>query len=198
MIRINHTWREVLSSAGLPSSSEVLDQPLWMCEHLEGYQSNSLGDDEYLELLGSFLTLGSPEEARRAHDYVVKETYPGAVELIEELNAAGVMTGCLSNTNKLHWDALLSGRFPIVDALRIRLASHELAKNKPDPEVYERFEEAAGVDPWDIVYFDDTPGHVEAGRRRGWRSYLIDPADDPVAQMRRALESEMLLDELHA
>jgi len=199
LIRICGTWGEALGVCGLQSQNPAADLSLSSFPGLEAHQSGALTEEQYFEQLAQYLGLSGSDEAVRVHEGIVKEEYHGAFEFVRELNENGLSTGCLSNTNEYHWRQLLdTERFPVMSELQVRLASHELALNKPDPEVFRRFEEEARVEGPEIVYFDDTAGHVEAAKSLGWRAYLIDPAEDPIAQMRQALRTELLLDDLHA
>jgi FMN phosphatase YigB (HAD superfamily) len=126
------------------------------------------------------------------------QEYPGALQLIEELNRLPeVATACLSNTNAVHWRRLAGedGRieYPAVLALRHRLASHLLGCAKPDAMIYERaratfFEPRAGR-PEDIIFFDDLPENVASARAAGWTAFEVDPHGDTAGQMRSALVS---------
>ena len=138
-----------------------------------------------------------PRDVEAVWDGYTLGIYPGALELVDELNAAGVATACLSNTNATHWaimnDAADGCHFPF-DRLTHAFASHVLRLRKPDDAIYAHVEAAAGVEPGRILFFDDVEENVEGARRRGWRAHRIDPApDDPLPQVRSHLRSHGVL-----
>ena len=55
--------------------------------------------------------------------------------------------------------------------------SSELGATKPDPGCYDAVTRALGVPAGAIVFVDDGPGNVAAGRRAGWRSALFASGD---------------------
>jgi len=185
LVRITLRVPEAAARAGL----EHLDVPNVGFGDLAcvlDYQAGRIDTTSYLRQLAEVLH-GTEGEALAVHNHIPIEPYPGTLELVRSLK---VRTACLSNTNGLHWNEMLhSGRFPNVEALQLKVASHVLSLEKPDPAIFARFEELAGVGGDDILLFDDGPLNVAAARLVGWQSELIDPAGDTAAQMRKHLES---------
>jgi putative hydrolase of the HAD superfamily len=119
--------------------------------------------------------------------------YPGAVELLDALSAAGVPTACLSNTNDPHWrlmnDPVSHTYFPF-HKLTHAFASHLVRLRKPDDAIYAHVERATGVPGEKIVFFDDVEENVEGARRCGWRACHVDPRpDEPLLQVRAVLRT---------
>lgn len=201
LVRICRSWAEACARATLAERN-----PEWFAGNVwkqlrrtvgDRYQCGLIDCDSYHAELaqqngGAYTAL----ELRRIHDAWTLEEYPGALELVQALNALpSVSTACLSNTNHGHWVRLanLDGRseYPSVLALRHRLASHLLGCAKPDPRIYElafsTFAEGGRLQPSDVVFFDDLAENVSAARAAGWSAFLVDPSGDTAAQMRRAL-----------
>lgn len=152
------------------------------------FQAGTLDERAYLAEFAKFGG-SSVEEAKSVHNHILIEPYPGTLELIRDLQAEGLQTACLSNTNALHWQEMLhSGRFPNVARLDAHVASHELKLEKPDPRFYRAFEALLGAQAGQITFFDDGLANMEAARACGWRTELIDPTGDPTEQMRAFLE----------
>ena len=146
--------------------------------------------DAFCREAGPVLGL-STTEVSSIWDAYTRGPYPGAVELLDDLNAAGVRTACLSNTNDNHWrlmsDPASHTYFPF-DRLTHAFASHLVRLRKPDAAVYAHVEQTAGVPGESIVFFDDLPENVAAAKARGWNAYAVDPtADNPLPQIRRWL-----------
>lgn len=202
-MRICRSWDEACVQAQLPYrnpaafASEVMRSR--RKDVVDRYQRGELeADAYYVELSLAVDGLYSIPEVELIHAAWTLQEYPGALELIQELNGVpGVTTACLSNTNAVHWRRLAGEdgltEYPAVLALRHRLASHLLGCSKPDAIIYERarttfFESLAGR-PEDIIFFDDLPENVASARAAGWTAFEVDPHGDTPAQMREALVS---------
>ena len=66
--------------------------------------------------------------------------------------------------------------------------STELGVRKPDPRPYEAALEALGMPADAVVFIDDNPTYVEAGRRAGMRSVWLDVLDPAAAFEAAAIE----------
>ncbi|MBX3119683.1 MAG: HAD-IA family hydrolase [Fimbriimonadaceae bacterium] len=187
MIRICHTWNDALVHAGLTPSKPLLDNlPLGGFPEFDAFQDGLIPFDEYAIKLGEFLGI-EPDQAKVAHNAILKEMYPGTLQIVRELQAAGLVTGCLSNTNEPHWQTMHSGQFPNIHELKVRLASQEAGVSKPEERFFRMFEEQSGLEPGEILYFEDTLINVEAGKAFGWNAVKIDPDGDVEGQMKEAL-----------
>ncbi|MCW5936569.1 MAG: HAD-IA family hydrolase [Fimbriimonadaceae bacterium] len=186
MARICQTWDEALAAAGLP----VPAAPLGRLQDFAGfdeYQAGLLDEAAYLAALTAYLGV-APEEAKAAHCHILVEPYPGTDRVVEAVRRAGLVTGCLSNTNALHWDDLVkNGRFPALVDLQVKVASHLVGANKPSCEIYRAFENAAGIRADECLFFEDIPAYVEGAVACGWQAVWIDPKGDTAKQMSDAL-----------
>jgi HAD superfamily hydrolase (TIGR01509 family) len=152
------------------------------------YQSGEWDEERYLPSLAMSLGI-EPSEAARAHNAILIEPYPGAHELVCEIEESGIRTAVLSNTNTLHWTSLVDPvRFPTVARIALKMASHEVGFSKPDPRIFQHAAEFFGFAPGRVAFFDDSPANVEAANSVGWEGCWIDPFGDPSAQMRRWLK----------
>jgi HAD superfamily hydrolase (TIGR01509 family) len=207
LVRIVRSWDEGCGRAGLPARN-----PEWFAGNefrslrsalVDQYQAGLIDcSGYYAELARAIDGVYSPVELEAIHQAWTLEHYPGAVELVRELNATEfVTTACLSNTNHSHWVRLVGedgkAEYPAVAELEHRLASHRLGCLKPDARIYElayaRFCEQAVVAPRDVFFFDDLPENVSAARAVGWSAFQVDPAGDTVRQMRRVLADAGIL-----
>jgi putative hydrolase of the HAD superfamily len=124
-------------------------------------------------------------------DKFLYRAFAGGAELVEELNARGVATACLSNTNASHWrimnDPAEEAHFPL-HRLTHRFASHLVRARKPDPAIYEHVERETGIAPPAIVFFDDVVENIEAAIKRGWKARRVDPkSENPIPMIRSEL-----------
>jgi putative hydrolase of the HAD superfamily len=79
----------------------------------------------------------------------------------------------LSNTNELH---AVKFRVQFADALRHfrhLVLSHEVRGRKPEAAVYAHATACAGCAPEEVLFFDDLPANVEAGRAAGWNAVVF-------------------------
>jgi len=79
--------------------------------------------------------------------------------------------GCLSNTNSIHWDRLLS-HYDFMNHFDRRFASQILGCAKPKSIIYEKVEKLLAAEPRAILFFDDRQDNVEAAARLGWNARL--------------------------
>ena len=95
---------------------------------------------------------------------------PGARDLIEQVSAAGWRTGCLSNSNELHWplkrDGMELGRL-----LDTHFVSHEIGHVKPDREIYQTVIAQLGVRADEILFVDDNQINVDGARAVGMEAF---------------------------
>lgn len=173
LVEIANTWEEAMQAAGLecrlPGRTPLIEAPLFI-----EYQAGEVDEATYLRSLAAYLGLEDVGDALTAHDSILLREVAGVPDVVARLNEAGFVTGCLSNTNALHWAELnRPERFPGIAALGVRLASHEIGANKPDTAAFRAFEAAAGASGPEVAFYDDHPGNVEAARRLGWRAELV-------------------------
>jgi FMN phosphatase YigB (HAD superfamily) len=90
------------------------------------------------------------------------------VDLQRRLRKRGIPTWIFSNTNPIAL-AHIRRQFPFFEQFDGYVLSFEHGAMKPDPVIYERVEKATGRRGAEILYMDDRPENVEAGRARGWR-----------------------------
>lgn len=185
LVQINHTWGAAGAQAGLTVKEDL---GLGADADLTAYQGAEISEDEYLARLATRQGFAGPDDARRLHMAILSDPYPGSLELVHVLHAAGLRTACLSNTSALHWPYLTSAdHYPAIAALQHHFASHELGLNKPDAAIYASVELALSLEGPEIMFFDDGAKNVAAAQKRGWQGVVIDPHNDPVRQMRTAL-----------
>lgn len=193
LVRVAYTWGEAARQAGIQlSKPDSAHQRLSATPEFEAYQARQIGLQEFLQALRSDLGLADVEEALRLHQGILMDPMPGTHELVQDLEAAGLRTGCLSNTNGAHWTYLRDpGHYPAIARLQVPVASHEVGLAKPDPAIYRKFEEISGCAPDEILFFDDLQENVDAARASGWQAMRVDPAQDTAAQMRGHLRAAL-------
>ncbi len=123
----------------------------------------------------------SPDEFLRSFAAWPTGPFPGA-ELLVSQTAGVVPTGCLSNTNIVHWEEHFL-RWPLLGWFEFRFASHEMGVLKPDREVFELVLARLGLPAERVLFLDDNLLNVEGAASCGMRSVLV----QGVAEAQRAL-----------
>jgi FMN phosphatase YigB (HAD superfamily) len=151
------------------------------------YQAGKIPFDHYLSELSLFAGCAYAD-ALKIHNGIIVREYDHVGQLVDELRTRGYRLGCLSNTNGPHWMHLVeTGAYPTIQSLEMKMASHLVGLNKPDPRIYELFCSTFHLEPAQIVFFDDHAVNVAAANSLGWTANLIRPGDDTADQMRAHL-----------
>ena len=80
---------------------------------------------------------------------------PGLVELLDALEAAGMPKAICTGSRRKLLDAILS-RFELENRFQFTLAAEDIARGKPDPEIYQRAAERFGLDPRQMLVLEDS------------------------------------------
>ena len=188
MAEISHSWEEAAAVAGVKCSNLGEDNTKLASFHaFDQYQAAEITLDEYLDHLAVFVGCDRAD-ALKVHNGILVVEYPGVQELVDELHAKGYRTGCLSNTNEPHWEVLaMNGQYPAIHSLGMKMASHLVGINKPDPAIFNRYCEEYQLEPETIIFFDDGILNVESAASCGWNARRIDPSQNTPSQMRKYL-----------
>lgn len=206
LVRICRSWQEACARIGLEvRHSEAWDENRTARRVVtQQYGTGRIDCGSYARQIAQ-LTGGlyTAQEIMRVHDAWTIEDYPDVSDLLTRLNAAGLPTACLSNTNHSHWVRLAhedDGRdragepeFPVVRLIQHRYASHLMGLAKPDPAIYAAFEQAMNAPPGGILFFDDLEENITAARQAGWIARQIDYRTDTAPQIESHLRELGLL-----
>lgn len=110
---------------------------------------------------------------------------PGASDLVSAVRAH-VPVACLSNTNRVHWEAG-AARWPLLHEFDQTFLSFEIGLVKPDREVFDHVVSALGVPADEIVFLDDNALNVDAANDVGLRARRVvgvEQAKDVLVEMR--------------
>ncbi len=189
LVEIQRDWAALCASVGfVPGASSF--EPEARSERaaaLEAYHLGAISIEACSDAWAR--TCGAPCDratATRLIDAIVVRPYDGGLELVRELDSMGIVTGCLSNTNALHWQRMCRD-FPVMGALRHRLASHELGVAKPDRAIFDRALQVLDLPASRVLLFDDLPENCAAARDAGWSAMLVDYERPTATQMRSHL-----------
>lgn len=94
-----------------------------------------------------------------------KDILPGARELIEELVADGIKVGLGSSSRNAQLILDNVGLTPLFDTV---VDGNHITLSKPDPEVFLKGAQALGLDPSEMVVFEDAESGVKAAKSGGF------------------------------
>lgn len=198
LIHVRSDWHEACRIAGVTLDPARLTSDVTAAIR-EAIIRNEVGladQQRFTQELAPLLGL-TPQEVHRVTTAWLDRPYPGVMELLERLLAQPpAPLACLSNTNEHHWTLMTRPGGPHylpLDRFHFRFASHQLGTRKPQEAIYQHVEQASGVDPRSILFFDNLAPNVEAAAARRWRTCHIDQNADPVPQIIACLRGYDLL-----
>ncbi len=92
---------------------------------------------------------------------------PGMIEIVEELDAAGVPLFAITNFSGEFWPPFRAAWSRLFDRFRDVVVSGDERLVKPDPAIYALALKRFGLDGPGAVFVDDNPANVAAGRDAG-------------------------------
>jgi 2-haloacid dehalogenase len=92
---------------------------------------------------------------------------PGTVEILKELDAAGVPLFCITNFSGEFWPPFAATRPDVFGVFRDIIVSGDEKLIKPDPAIYALALKRFGLAPGEAVFIDDVPANAEAATRAG-------------------------------
>ena len=95
----------------------------------------------------------------------------GTISLMEDIKKAGYTLGILSNVphDFLAW---AKENLPVFSMPQIRLFSCELGLIKPEKAIYEKLIAVSGVNPEELVFFDDKIENIQSAVYMGIKAFL--------------------------
>jgi glucose-1-phosphatase len=187
LVRIARSWAEAASTHSIAIRDEVAGQDFGEFAPFLDFQAGRLELAPYVTALAEFL--GTTEaDALHVHNGILIRPYDGTDVIVDELRAAGILTGCLSNTNAPHWETMSNPElFRGPASLAAPGLSHVLKAEKPHAEIYQAYEKLIRHDASEILFFDDLLANVEGARNCGWSAERIDPTTETEPQIRHFL-----------
>ncbi|MFG2193964.1 HAD family hydrolase [Streptomyces sp. NPDC048639] len=149
-----------------------------------------IGTRETLEVLSREHGIDAPVEAllqgKNRHYLALAsastEAFPRMRTFADALHTAGVRTAVASGSSRAAIEAVLgaTGLAPLMDTV---VSAEEVARGKPEPDVFLEAARRLGADPSGCVVVEDAPPGAEAAHRAGMRCiavpYVPGTAADP-------------------
>jgi putative hydrolase of the HAD superfamily len=127
-------------------------------------------------------------DAAREDDYLAgHRLIDGTLDALPLLRARYGRLACLSN-DVSRWSAKLRRQFGLEAWIDSWFISGDLGLRKPSPEIYRHAIDRLGVKASDITFVDDRPRNLDAARRLGLQTVLLD-AGGATASSHRTIRS---------
>jgi FMN phosphatase YigB (HAD superfamily) len=199
LIRLCDDWKHACRVAGVTLRTDLPEpdeQTIARAQAIvERYDTGQIDGKTFAREIAPLRGL-TADDVIAFHNCFLQGPYPGAVELIDDLSAAGIRTACLSNTGEVHWRQVNDPRDPNflpLERLTWRFASHLIGVMKPHDRIYQHVEKTTDLPPASMLFFDDLEPNVAAARRRGWQAHQIQVDSDPIEQARIVLRRHGVL-----
>ncbi len=104
-----------------------------------------------------------------------KDVLPGAKVVLEFFKRKGIKTAVGSASKNAPAILEKTGLIPLLDAVACGL---DVAKSKPDPEVFLKVAEKLGVEPEECMVFEDADAGIEAAKNGNMFAFAIGAAKE--------------------
>jgi len=132
-----------------------------------------------------------PEHAELIHAWgprfndTVPHAIPGMLEIVRELDAAGVPLFAITNFSGEFWPDWVKQHAELFDRFRDVVVSGDEKLVKPDPAIYALALKRFGLEGPDAVFVDDSPANVAGARDAGIHAVLFTTAENFRAELVR-------------
>ncbi|MGE0059565.1 MAG: HAD family hydrolase [Dehalococcoidia bacterium] len=165
-----------------PMPVEDVNRLFSASQAIADFEVGLLTPEEFGAAFANAWSLNCSEAEFLAHyESWTRALLPGADALLTEL-AASYRLAALSNSNILHWtrnDVVIG----VQSYFERAFSSHELGVRKPDPEIFRRALSELGVEPAEVVFFDDNALNVEAAQAFGISAHRVEGVDQVRARL---------------
>ena len=115
---------------------------------------------------------------------------PGMIELVEQLDAAGVPLFAITNFSREFWVPFRAKREDVFGRFRDLVVSGDVKLTKPDPAIYSLALERFGLASGEGLFIDDNLANVESARACGFEAFYF---EGDIAALRHRLAEERVL-----
>ncbi|NTU73791.1 HAD-IA family hydrolase [Candidatus Roizmanbacteria bacterium] len=166
-------WEEMRRDLGVTKEQDASYESVW-----NRYQSKICLDcdvDTLIPMLEKEVGVKFPEGYSVLEDFVNRfEKNPSMWPFLEEVKKK-YRIGLLTNMYPRMFSLIKRrGLMPPVE-WDVIIDSSVVGLQKPDPKIYELAEHLADVKGEQILFVENTKGHIEAVKQFGWSTFLYDP-----------------------
>ncbi len=123
---------------------------------------------------------GSDEQLRREilDRFVVR---PGMIQIVREVRRVVENVSILSD--QTNWLEELDARYGFFKEFDEVFNSYRIGKSKQDPSLFSDVADRLGLEPSEILFIDDSKGHIERARSRGFNAILFRTEEDLISSL---------------
>jgi glucose-1-phosphatase len=147
----------------------------------EDYDCGRLSSAAFVDRLRRDLNVEASDEAIAEAWCDIYAANPVIQELVADEKRRGTRLVLASNTNELHFEWFSRQFEPVLRLFDELVVSFRVGARKPAVQFFEACMRAAGRTADQIIYIDDRPDYVAAGRALGMQAFVYDPALPPPA-----------------
>ena len=176
-IDFNHVFESWAEYAN--QSVEDIKSRFAIDSHYERHERGEIKASEYFASLRKSLGINiSDDEFKEGWNSIYIGEIPGVVKLLSDIKKKRPIYG-FTNSNATH-QSVWSLRFDNILMLFEKVfVSSEIGKRKPEPDAFRFISDEIGVNPENILFFDDSLGHVEGARAVGMKAvHVVSPYTD--------------------
>jgi HAD superfamily hydrolase (TIGR01509 family) len=97
----------------------------------------------------------------------------GAVALLDRLRDKGVPVAMATSSSRAYVEKVLRPHAPFLGRFHFVLTCDDVARGKPDPEIYRKAAARLGHAPADMVVIEDSPNGLRAAQAAGARCLVV-------------------------
>ena len=135
---------------------------------LAKYESGQISSSEFIKIVQKETGFEGLESEFSDYFEEIFTPISDVIEMHRVIAEGGMATYTFSNTNEMAVRHM-SRAYDFWPRFDGHVLSYEVEALKPETKMYEFLERVAGCHGREIVYVDDRPENIEAGRARGWK-----------------------------
>ena len=147
------------------------------------YERGAISTTEFCATLRSELNTSINDEAICLAISDMFSLNQSIISLVKALRSQHLPIGILSNTCDAHWE-FIKNRYSFSELFSVHVLSFEVQTAKPEPEIFQKAAQLAGVAPHDIFFTDDMSANVEAAKTAGFDATLFTTAEKLTSDLR--------------
>jgi HAD superfamily hydrolase (TIGR01509 family) len=110
---------------------------------------------------------------------------PGLLALLDRLRDLGLPLAVATSSGRAYAERLIRGH-GLFDRFAFLLCREDVARHKPDPEIYRTAAERFGLDPAEVLVLEDTPTGLAAAKAAGTFAVGVPHEHSPASDLAAA------------
>lgn len=187
---VDYDWRgNLIFNIGLtPEVTDQMGEALFLNSFMDEVDRSLLTEEQIAETIVKSRPEIDPQVIReclaRTHEGL--NEYPESAPLVRDLKAQGFKVYYLSNYATDNFEMALRD-FAFLKEVDGGVVSCDIHVVKPEPGIYTTILERYGLKADECLFFDDRLNNVEAAKRLGFHTWLVE-TKPPIASIRRGLK----------